>query len=47
MFPLHDTVRSRSFPVFNYGLIALNGMIFFVEASLEPRSFKNLLTNLG
>ncbi len=47
MFPLRDTVRSRTFPVVNYGLIAINALIFFFEASLGPRGFENLLNILG
>lgn len=36
MFPLQDTVQSRSFPVVNWMLIALNVFIFFVLLSLGP-----------
>ena len=47
MFPLRDTVRSRTFPVVNYGLIAINALIFLFEASLGPQGFINLLDTLG
>jgi membrane associated rhomboid family serine protease len=47
MFPLRDTVRSRSFPFVTYGLIAVNIIIFLFEASLGPRSFNTLLDIFG
>jgi membrane associated rhomboid family serine protease len=47
MFPLRDTVRSWSFPIVNYGLIAVNALIFLLEASLGDRAFNLLLFNLG
>ncbi len=47
MFPLRDTVRSRTFPVINYSLIAINVLIFFFEASLGPRGFEQLVSSLG
>jgi len=47
MFPLRDTVRSRSFPVVNYGLIAVNALIFFFEASLGQEQLSRLINTLG
>lgn len=47
MFPLRDTVRSRTFPAVNYGLIAINVLIFLIEASLGPRGFDNVINILG
>ena len=47
MFPLRDTVRSRTFPAVNYGLIAVNALIFLFEATLGPQGFINLLDTLG
>lgn len=47
MFPLRDTVRSRSFPVVNYGLIAVNALIFFFEASLGQEQLYRLINTLG
>lgn len=47
MFPLRDTVRSRTFPVVNYGLIAVNVLIFLFEAALGQQGFINLLDMLG
>ncbi len=36
MLPLKDTVRSRSFPLVNWTLIALNVFMFFVLLTREP-----------
>lgn len=36
MLPLTDTVRSRSFPVVNWSLIAVNVFLFFFTLSLGP-----------
>jgi membrane associated rhomboid family serine protease len=47
MFPLRDTVRSRTFPVVNYSLIAVNALFFLIETSLGPQNFENLLEILG
>jgi membrane associated rhomboid family serine protease len=47
MFPIRDTVRSRSFPIVNFGLIALNALIFFFEASLGPSGFENFINQFG
>lgn len=47
MFPLRDTVRSRSFPVVNYGLIALNALVFLFEASLGTRAFERFIAAYG
>jgi membrane associated rhomboid family serine protease len=37
MFPLRDTVRSRSFPFVNVLLITANVLVFLLEVSLGPR----------
>ena len=47
MFPLRDTVRSRTFPAVNYGLFAINALIFLFEASLGPQGCVNLIDILG
>lgn len=47
MFPLRDTVRSRSFPIVNYGLIAANVLIFFFQASLTESQLYRLIDVLG
>src|SRR3972149_1487499 len=47
MFPIRDTVRSRTFPIANYGLIALNVLVFLFEASLGPRAFNQVIATFG
>ena len=47
MFPIRDTVRSRTFPIANYGLIALNVVVFLYEASLGPRAFNQVIASFG
>lgn len=34
MIPLRDTTRSRSFPIVNYSIIAMCGLVFILEISL-------------
>ena len=36
MIPLRDTIRSRTFPLVNFGLIALNVFVYFVQLSQGP-----------
>lgn len=43
MFPLRDTVRSRSFPLVNLGLIALNILVFLYELAVGPKGLNALL----
>jgi membrane associated rhomboid family serine protease len=43
MFPLRDTVRSRSFPLVNLGLIALNILVFLYELAAGPKGLNALL----
>ncbi|MDI6694816.1 MAG: rhomboid family intramembrane serine protease [Anaerolineales bacterium] len=38
MLPLKDTVQSRSFPIVNWLIIALNVLFFFMLISLGPRA---------
>lgn len=41
MFPLYDTVRSRRFPLVNWTLVLLNGLIFYLELTLgEERLYR-------
>lgn len=47
MFPIRDTVRSRSFPLVTYGLIALNLLIFLFATSLGTRGTERLLDSFG
>jgi len=36
MFPLTDTIRSRTVPVVTWGIILLNALVFFYEITLPP-----------
>ena len=36
MFPIRDNIHSRSFPIVNWLLIIINGVVFFLEWSLSP-----------
>jgi membrane associated rhomboid family serine protease len=47
MFPLRDTVRSRTVPVVNYTLIGLNLVVFLFEASLSQGQFRSFLLTFG
>jgi membrane associated rhomboid family serine protease len=35
MLPIRDTIRSRSFPLVNWLIIILNGLIFYYQSSLS------------
>jgi membrane associated rhomboid family serine protease len=43
MFPLRDTVRSRSFPLVNLGLIAVNLLVFLYELAIGPKGINSVL----
>jgi len=47
MFPLRDTTKSRTAPIVNYTIIALNLMIFFLESALSPRDLQSLVSIFG
>ncbi|MEJ2010598.1 MAG: rhomboid family intramembrane serine protease [Anaerolineales bacterium] len=47
MFPIRDTIRSRSVPIVNYALIAANILIFLFESALSQRGFQTLLGSFG
>lgn len=47
MFPLRDTVRSRTLPWVTWGLIALNLLVFFYESSLTEAEFNLFLGVFG
>jgi membrane associated rhomboid family serine protease len=47
MFPLRDTIRSRTVPYVNYGIIALNVLVFLFEASMGQSGFNRLLLQFG
>jgi membrane associated rhomboid family serine protease len=48
MFPLYDTVRTRSFPFVNWLIIAANvGVFVFFELGLSDRQLNRLIDNYG
>jgi membrane associated rhomboid family serine protease len=47
MFPLKDSVQSRSVPLMTWGIILLNGVAFLYELSLPPDSREYLISLLG
>ncbi|MCL4559436.1 MAG: rhomboid family intramembrane serine protease [Chloroflexi bacterium] len=47
MIPIKDTIRSRSFPFVNLGLIALNVVIFLYELSLPSPALDRLVGVYG
>jgi membrane associated rhomboid family serine protease len=47
MFPVRDTVRARSFPIANIGLIIVNVLIFLFEISLGSRQLDHLISTFG
>jgi membrane associated rhomboid family serine protease len=47
MFPLRDTIKARSFPVVNLGLIGLNILIFLCEDALSPARLESLFCVAG
>ncbi len=47
MFPLQDTVRSRTFPLVTWSLIALNVVVFLFEAALPPALLERFIAVWG
>ncbi len=47
MFPIRDTVRSRSFPFFNWVIIILNVLVFFFQSNLSMSGLENFVGNFG
>lgn len=47
MFPIRDTIRSRSFPIITLLIIAANALVFFFELSLSPASLERFLYTFG
>jgi rhomboid family protein len=46
MFPLRDTVRSRTFPIVNTTIIVINILVFLYEFALGPR-LDGFISNYG
>jgi membrane associated rhomboid family serine protease len=47
LFPLKDTIRSRSFPLVNWVLIAVNLLVFIFESSLDQTEVSQLFLSYG
>src|SRR3954447_17767371 len=47
MIPLKDTVRSRTFPLVNWALIAINVVMFLYEINAGPAAAQRAVYNLG
>lgn len=47
MFPIRDTVRTRSFPIINWLIIILNGLIFFYQTNLSSSGLEQLFENFA
>ena len=47
MFPLKDTVQSRSVPLVTWGIILLNALVFFYELSLPEEQLELFFYALG
>jgi membrane associated rhomboid family serine protease len=47
MFPIQDSVRSRTFPLVNWLLIAVNTFVFFFEVSLPESELERLILTMG
>lgn len=47
MFPLYDTVRSRRFPLVNWTLVLLNGLVFYHELTLSESELVRFIHDWG
>ncbi len=47
MIPIRDTIRSHSFPIVNWLIIAANAVVFFIELSLSPAGLNRLIGTFG
>ena len=47
MFPLYDTLRSRRFPIVNWMLIILNGIVFYYELKLSEAGLYRFIHTWG
>ncbi len=46
MIPIHDSIRSRTFPYVNLAIILVNFVVFFYEVSLSQHDIHGQLTKL-
>jgi membrane associated rhomboid family serine protease len=47
MFPIRDTIRSRTFPITNWALIAINTVVFLYEISLGSLRLDRFISIFG
>lgn len=47
MFPLYDTVRSRTFPLINLTLVLANVLAFLYELRMDPATLKGFIFTWG
>jgi membrane associated rhomboid family serine protease len=47
MIPLYDTLRSRRFPLVNWLLIGLNGLVFYYELTLGSAGLESFIRTWG
>lgn len=47
MFPIRDTIRSRSFPLVNLTLIVVNALVFLFQSSLSQQGFASTIQTYG
>jgi membrane associated rhomboid family serine protease len=47
MFPLRDTIRSRTIPMVTWLIIAVNTLVFIFETSLAPQALDRLVSLYG
>ena len=47
MFPLYDTVRSRTFPLINLTLVLANVLAFLYELRMDPATLKEFIFTWG
>ncbi len=47
MFPIKDTIRSRSFPIVNWLIILANALVFLYELSLSPARLERFVSVFG
>jgi membrane associated rhomboid family serine protease len=47
MFPIRDTIRSHTFPIVNWLIIAANAIVFFFELTLTPATLERLFYTFG
>ena len=47
MFPIRDTIRSRTFPLVNLALIAVNVLVFLFQSSLSQQGFMRIIQTYG